>query len=142
MEFGPTKRLSLFIDSVLNNVSKLYCGDEYIKDTSHFLQKLNAVEEKLCRPGVQLYTLDVKALYPSINPTYVPEAVQAALDTVTVLSEDRKKAIIELVVFSISNAVVHYRDRWYRMLEGVPTGGSDSVCLANIYMKWVLIKFF
>ena len=60
----------------------------------------------------------------------------------TDMNEDRKKSIIELVVFSISNAVIHYRDKWYRMLEGIPTGGSDSVCLANIYTKWVLIKFF
>ena len=46
-----------------------------------------------------------------------------------------------LVVFSISNACVHYRDKWYRMIEGVPTGGSDSVVIANIYVKWVMLQF-
>ena len=36
---------------------------------------------------------------------------------------------------------VQYRDNWYRMKEGIPTGGSDSVVIANIYVKWTLLQF-
>ena len=134
MKFGPTKRLSLFIDSILNPVAQEFCGKEYLKDTPDFLSKLAFYEEQLCRPGVQLFTLDVKALYPSINPVMLPSSVAAALDVVTDFNAERKNTIIELVNFSVSNAVVHYRDNWFKMLEGIPTGGSDSVCLANIYI--------
>ena len=141
MKFGATKRLSVFIDAILNPIAKAFCGKQYLKDTPDFLRKLAKFEGDLCRPGVQLFTLDVKALYPNINPVYVPTAVEVALDVTTDFSTERKNMIINLVKFSISNATVHYRDCWYKMLEGVPTGGSDSVCLANIYMKWVVMKF-
>ena len=47
-----------------------------------------------------------------------------------------------MVKFNISNAVTHYRDTWYKALVGLPTGASDSVCLANIYMRWVILNFF
>ena len=141
MKFSATKRLSLFIDAILNPVAIEFCGSEYLKDTPDFLRKLLQFDKVLCEPGVQLFTLDVKALYPSINPKFVPSAVEMALDVVTQFTEKKKKMILKLVKFSISNACVHYRDEWYKMLEGIPTGGSDSVCFANIYVKWVILKF-
>ena len=141
MKHSATKRLSVFIDSVLNPVAQSFCGKQFLKDTPDLLRKLAANEDLLCAPGAQLFTLDVKALYPSINPKYVPEAVQYALDVITNFSAARKASIIALVKFSISNACVHYRDKWYKMIEGVPTGGSDSVVIANIYVKWVLLQF-
>ena len=142
MKFGPTKRPALFLDSVLTPVSVSYCGSEYLKDTPHFLNKLADYETQLCAPGVSLVTLDVKALYPSIDPNMLPFAVEAALDTVSDFSAERKKFIVDLVKFSINNGVTHYRGDWYLSILGIPTGASDSVCLANIYMRWVLIKFF
>ena len=113
-----------------------------MKDTPDFLLKLADIETKLCYPGTSLFTLDVKALYPSIDPNLLPDAIEAALSVVTDFSPQRKKFIIDLVKFNISNAVTHYRGDWFKSLMGIPTGASDSVCLANIYMKWVLIKFF
>ena len=122
-------------------MARSFCGKEYVKDTPDFLRKLSQVESSICSSGAQLFTLDVKALYPSINPNFVPTAVALALDICTNFSDARKKSLIELVKFSISNACVHYRDKWYRMIEGVPTGASDSVVIANIYVKWVLFQF-
>ena len=46
--------------------------------------------------------------------------------------------IVELVNFSINNAVVHYRGGWYSPKDGLPTGGSESGSIANIYVKWCL----
>ena len=142
MKFGPTKRSSLFVDAILTPISQSFCGNEYLKDTPHFLQKLSDNEQKLCSPGVQLFTLDVKALYPSINLQFLPDAVAAALDAITEFSSERKEFIRSLATFNIQNAVVHFKGQWFKAVNGVPTGGSDSVCLANIYLKWVLIKFF
>ena len=111
MKFGPTKRSALFIDSILTPVSITYCGKEYIKDTPDFLKKISGIEAQLCNAGVQLFTLDVKALYPSIDPTYLPIAVETALGVVTNFSPDRIQFIVNLVKFNIANAVTHYRDQ-------------------------------
>ena len=89
-----------------------------------------------------MFSLDVKALYPSINPTYLPVAVETALGVVTNFTPDRIQFIVSLVIFNISNAVTHYRDKWFKALVDLPTGASDSVCLANIYMRWVMLNFF
>ena len=100
---GATKRLSVFIDSVLNPVAVAFCGKQFIKDTPDFLRKLNANEDLLCADGSQLFTLDVKSLYPSINTTFIPMAIAYALDVTTDLSAKRKKSIISLAEFSINN---------------------------------------
>ena len=142
MKFGPTKRASLFVDAILTPISQIYCGISFIKDTPNFLNKLSLNGIVLCGQGVQLFILDVKALYPSINPVFLPTAVAAALDGVTNFLSARKESILSLVNFTVSNAVVHFRNSWFMAIKGIPTGGSDSVCLANIYMKWVSIKFF
>ena len=141
MKFSATKRLSVYLDTVLSPISKQFCGKEYIKDTPDFLRKLDSHKDKLCAPGTSLFSLDVKALYPSINPKFLPNAVRMALDTVTTFTEKKKLMIIDLVKFSVSNACIHYRNNWFKMVEGLPTGASDSVALANIYVKWVLILF-
>ena len=142
MEFGPTNRSALFIDSILTPVAITYCGTNYLKDTSHFLKKISGFETELCAVNVKLFSLDVKALYPSIDPTHLPVAIETALGVVTNFSPDRIQFIVSLVKFNISNAVTHYRDTWYKALVGLPTGASDSVCLANIYMRWVILNFF
>ena len=46
--------------------------------------------------------------------------------------------IVELVNFSINNAVIHYRGSWFAPIQGIPTGGSESGSIANIYVKWCL----
>ena len=142
MKFGPTKRLALFLDSVLTPISIVYCGCEYIKDTPAFVNKIMVMEPKLCAPGVTLFTLDVKALYPSIDLNLLPNAVESALDLVTDFPVERKNFIVQAVKFSIGNGVTHYRGSWFQSILGIPTGASDSVSLANIYMKWVLTQFF
>ena len=91
MKFGPTKRSALFLDSILTPPSISYCGSEYLKDNPDFLLKLADIETKLCYPGISLFTLDVKALYPSIDPNLLPDAIEAELSVVTNFSPRRKK---------------------------------------------------
>ena len=53
-------------------------------------------------------------------------------------STDEINMIVELVYISINNAVIHYRGAWFAPKKGIPTGGSDSGWIANIYVKWCL----
>ena len=79
MKFGPTKRSALFRESILTPVSITYCSTEFLKDTPHFLKKISDFETELCSINVKLFSVDVKALYPSIDPTYLPVAIETAL---------------------------------------------------------------
>ena len=136
---GPTYRLGIFIDNLLQPVVKKYCDGEVVKDTTSFLSDLMHLEEAGGLQGCNLIgTLDVEALYPSIKTEYVQEAIKHALQTCTGYSVDQINMIVELVNLSINNAVVHYRGSWFTPNQGIPTGGSDSACIANIYVKWCL----
>ena len=136
---GPTYRLGMFIDNLLQPVVKAYCKGEMVKDTTTFLASLKDLENDGSLQNCSLIgTLDVDALYPSIKTEFVQEAILHALQTCTDYSTDQINMIIELVNISINNAVVHYRGAWFSPKVGIPTGGSDSGSIANIYVKWCL----
>ena len=63
----------------------------------------------------------------SIKISFVQDAIRHALISCTQYRTDHINMIVELVNFSINNAVIHYRGGWYSHKEGIPTGGSDSV---------------
>ena len=42
--------------------------------------------------------------------------------------------------YCIENSVVHYREQWFKLLHGIPTGGPESGSIANIVVFFVLEK--
>ena len=100
------------------------------------LRKLENGSE-LCNTNL-IGTLDVEALYPSIKTEFVQVAIKHALQTCSNYSSSQIDMIVELVNFSINNAVIHYRGSWFAPIQGIPTGGSESGSIANIYVKWCL----
>ena len=57
-------------------------------------------------------------------------------------AEELINVILQLVRFCLENSVVHYRGKWFKSENGVPTGGPESGSIANIdiYVKWMLDK--
>merc|ERR1711867_391157 len=43
---GPTTRASYYLDSVLNHLVPLYCGEHWCKDTQHVLQEINLLNAR------------------------------------------------------------------------------------------------
>lgn len=121
-----------------------YCSGEVVKDTNEFLQHLELQNRLLTPYSIQfaknklLASLDVNALYPNIKRTYLKEALLDALSKCSNYTASEIDGIIQLVDICLSNSVVHYRNEWYTSKDGVPTGGTESVNLANIYVKWGL----
>ena len=75
----PTERISEFVDYQLNPlVPKL---PSYIKDTTHFLQKLDSLPE--LPNGCLLVTLDVSSLYTNIPHKEGIHACRKALESCT-----------------------------------------------------------
>ena len=136
---GPTHRIGMFLDAVLQPVVKKYCDGEIVKDTTSFLASLIDMKENKHLERCNLIgTLDVDALYPSIKIKYIEPAIRHALSTCTAYSVSQVNMIIEFVNISINNAVIHYRGEWFKAIVGIPTGGSDSGSIANIFVKWAL----
>ena len=85
-------------------------------------------------------TLDVDALYPSIQLDLAINALSDALHSVTAFSREEIDMIIELARYCIEHSVVHYREKWFKLLLGLPTGGPESGSIANVVVYFVLEK--
>ena len=76
-------------------------------------------------------------LYPSIKKCYAPIAIKDTLTYTSEYSKEYSEMVIKMVEYCINNSVVQYRGEWFRAVEGIPTGGTESGSIANIYVKWV-----
>ena len=132
MQSFPTSKVEIFLSNVLSPVAENYCGTEYLKDTYHFLRTIDQNNDTLATSGVTLFSIDVHALYPSIQIPIVLDAIKDALNSCTEFTECRKLCIIELSKFCLESSAVQFRGEWFKSLKGIITGGSASVPFANI----------
>ena len=87
------------------------------------------------------FTFDFKALYDSLKQEHVIDALQeAAKECRPEWSPEFVKWLIELVCMSIESSVGTFEEKWYKQKEGIPTGGSLCVQLANITVYAILRK--
>ena len=88
---------------------------------------------------IKCFTFDFKSLYDSLEPTLVREAVSYAMDTCRLeWSADLKNWILSLIDFSLRASVAKYNNSWWKQKNGIPTGGSLCVQLANISVYYVM----
>ena len=90
--------------------------------------------------NINLFTLDVEKLYPSIQPQYALEALRDMLSNID--EEDRKigEAIEAFVNLSFEESYITYQDQVFKSKIGIPTGGSLSRQIGDIFLHWLLFK--
>ena len=136
---GPTYRLGIFLDNLLKPVVQRYCQSELVKDSTSFLKKLKSIEEAgKSRQMKHVGTLDVNALYPSIQLDTALQAILHALVFFTDYTSEQMDMIVDLAEFCIKHSVICYCGTWYRTKVGIPTGGPESSCIANLVVFFVL----
>ena len=138
------KRSDVYIaDRFLKQLEKDFCKDLLV-DTSDALRWLELKNVSLSvetKKQIRFFTFDFKALYDSLDPELVKEALRYAMNTSRQQwSEEFKNWIIELIDFSLRASVAKYDEAWYKQRNGVPTGGSLCVQLANITVYYVMFK--
>ena len=123
-------------------MSRDYCQSEFILDTKHLL---NMVEElNNTKPwgnqNIHLFTLDVEKLYPSIQPSLAKEALLDLLANTSEEDEKIGKAVKAFVELSFQESYITYKDEVFKPKVGIPTGGSLSRQIADIFLHWLLFK--
>lgn len=139
---GISKRSDVFLaDRFLKALEKDYCGDLLV-DTSDALRWLESENQSLptdSKIQINAFTFDFKALYDSLEPNLVIEAVRSAMETCRPdWSNELKNWIISLIDFSLRASVAKYGGNWWKQRNGIPTGGSLCVQLANIAVFFVM----
>ena len=84
------------------------------------------------------FTLDVEKLYPSIQPDLAMQAIRETLAMDKTTDRKTKKAIEHFIQLSFENSYVTYQDKCYKSEVGIPTGGSLSRQIADIFLHWIL----
>ena len=141
-KFSPLYRCEKWCSPHLTRLSRAYCENEYILDTKDVLTKINELNNNnaLRNQNVHLFTLDVEKLYPSIQPQLAMEALQDMLSGIS--EEDQKvgKAIEEFVRLSFEESYITHQDKVFKSKVGIPTGGSLSRQIADVFLHWLLFK--
>ena len=128
-------------DRYLKQLEKDYCKD-LLEDTSSALRWLDKADRDLnpeTKKTLNCFTFDFKSLYDSLEPNLVKEAVRHAMDSCRPdWTNELKDWIISLIDFSLRASVAKYDNNWWKQKNGIPTGGSLCVQLANITVFHVM----
>lgn len=102
---------------------------------------LNTDFETNEKKSFKSFTFDFKALYDSLNPDIVLEAVNAAMiECRPNWTVDFRSWILSLISMSLKSSVGLFENLWYKQKQGVPTGGSLCVQVANITVYYIMHK--
>lgn len=139
---GIAKRSDIFLTSqYLKDLEKDFCKD-LLSDSTDALRWLeDANESESDKYALRAFTFDFKALYDSLKPSLVKEAlIHAIQETRPEWTKEFCDWIVDLVDISLRSSVGCYDSQWYVQKNGVPTGGSLCVQIANIAVYYIMNK--
>ena len=87
-----------------------------------------------------MFTIDVKALYPSIKFEYVKTALLKCFGDCTTWSNDVINTLIDIIIYTLSNQQIMWNNQYYILNQGIPTGAKHSVPLANILLTFIMLE--
>ena len=139
-KFGPLYRMEKWCSPYLTNISRDYCKEEFILDTGDLIKNMEQLNhsKSLENENVNLFTLDVEKLYPSIQPELALQAIHETLSADKTTDKKTKNAIEMFIKLSFEHSYVTYKNECYKSKVGIPTGGSLSRQIADIFLHWIL----
>ena len=139
-KFGPLYRMEKWCSPYLTTISREFCKEEFILDTGHLIKQLEGMNESkaLENENIHLFTLDVEKLYPSIQPELASQAIRETLSVDKSTDKKIKTAVKQFVDLSFENSYVTYKNECFKSKVGIPTGGSLSRQIADIFLHWIM----
>ena len=129
----PTEKISQLVDFFLQPHVKLL--PSYIKDTTHFLLKLNQLGN--LPPNTILATLDVASLYTNIPNTEGLEAARLALHRMRGrMCNPSNESLTELLKMVLTMNNFDFAGRHYLQVGGTAMGTKVAPSFANTFMGW------
>ncbi len=108
-------------------------------DALWWLEVTNNTLDHNTKRRLRPFAFDFKALYDSLRPELVCEALEVAMDECRdQWTTEKKEWILSLVKLSLKSAIGQFGGSFYKQRRGVPTGGSLCVQLANIAVYYVM----
>ena len=132
----PTEKASEFLDHLLQPVMR--SGKSYIKDTSHFLEKIKDLGE--VPEDAILVTADVVGLYPSIPHNDGLAILEKQLDKVPQKKLPTSE-IVKLAEFVLKNNFFEFNGDIVHQVSGTAIGTKFAPSYACIFMDFIENQF-
>ena len=89
---------------------------------------------------MNLFTLDVAKLYPSIQPDIALRAIRETFAADTTTDRKMKSVLESFIKMSFEHSYISYKSKCYKSKVGIPTGGSLSRQIADIVLHWIMFR--
>ena len=119
-------RVQRFLETILSPISKLYGSFEYIKDSTDFLIKLETMKSWDWKKII-LFTVDVKALYPSVRINDVEKSLQHCFNKCTDWEDSTKQCLIDLIIYTLKNQQTYWQGQYYMLCKGITNNGWQTL---------------
>ena len=133
---SPTEKISAFVDEFLRPMAQNH--PSYIKDTTHFLEKINQVGK--VSNDTYMVTLDVKSLYTNIDNNEGLRVVEEELEKrATKNTPSFAVTLLMKLVLILNNFVFNGVN--YLQKKGTAMGTRAAPNFANVFMGYVENRF-
>jgi len=135
----PTSKISVFFDLLIKPI--IINTETYLKDSQNLIQICgNIYFDK--KP--KIYSFDVTALYPNIDPIHAIPLITDFLTKYLDLSHINSFGLKSLLDLFFKNNIFRFKNKYYIQISGLPMGCICGPTIANIFMyilemKWLII---
>ena len=121
----------------------MYGAFEFIKDSADMLRHLEEKKTLLNNDNVNwdevvVFTIDVKALYPSVKFPYLFDSLKDCFKKCTKWSNRQIVILLEIIFYTLQHQQLKWDNKIYMLKQGIPTGAKHSVPLANIFLTYII----
>ena len=138
---SPTTGLANLVDLLLKPfLNKI---EAKVIDVFHFLKRMPTFGRHVL-PFIEMWSVDVKEMYPSIDHNLGLEAIKFWLNKYPELIPSRfsKKFILESLSFVLKNNTGYFNGHFYRQTIGTATGIKPAGTYADLVMGYLEIRLF
>ena len=98
-----------------------------------------AIDEIWDWDNVTLFTIDVKALYPSVKYDLLELSLKKCFEVSTNWNSYNIDMLISIIMYTLSNQQILWNNLYHMLNQGIPTGAKHSVPLANIFLTFIIL---
>ena len=132
---GPTVRASYWLDSVLNPLVPTFCGEHWVKDSIHVLQKLQTLNtDNHISSLTSIVAIDVVDMYNNIPHKEGIDACRLALKSHTSYNNLEISEICKLLHLVLTLNNFSFNNNHYLQLTGTAMGTPVAPSYANLFM--------
>ena len=143
--FGGTNSVTTGIADLVDELLKPFIGlvKSRVRDATDFINKIPKFSEADF-PFIQMWSVDVKDMYQSIEHELGLKAVEYWLDRYPEKLPNRfsQKFVLEALLFVLQNNTGYFNGKFYRQVRGTATGIKPAPSYADLVMGYLEITLY